>query len=220
MNDQHTPVRIEFELRTPMIVPTTGKHLDALLSWAAVQQADYSGSDDPIALQHHTGLARHRVGDDWCFMASLLEYEWVGEPDQVHYIKRSRLEDYAGAWDAGLFRKKPYFDGARGATKAGSYLQPMRWARKITGFAMVEDMDRVKDLLPWITHIGKLSHKDFGAVSGFELREDVAAQVAWRKRALPAKSPLAMDHVRAIGALVSPYWQRENFKQVAMFCGT
>ncbi len=84
MGDRPTPVRIEFTLRTPMIVPTTGKHLDALLSWAAVQQADFFGETDPVAAQHQTGLARHRVGDDWCFMASLLEYEWIGGPDQLH----------------------------------------------------------------------------------------------------------------------------------------
>lgn len=218
MNHQSTPVRIELTLRTPMIVPTTGKHLDALLSWAAVQQADFFGADDPIAEQHKTGLARYQVGQAWCFQASLLDYEWIGEPDQIHYVKRSKLEDYAGAWDAGLFRKKPYFDGARGATKAGSYLQPMRWVQKIRAYAIAEDIDRVEELLPWITHVGKLSHKDFGAVSSCTVHEDQAAHNFWTRRTLPSDSPLATSHVKAIGALVSPYWKRENFSQVAMFC--
>ena len=219
MSVHATPVRIEFSLRTPMILPTTGKHLDALLSWAAVKHADYFGAEDPVSTQHDTGLARYRFGQDWCFMASLLEYEWIGEPDQVHYIKRSRLEDYAGAWDAGLFKKKPSFDGARGATKAGSYLQPMRWIRKITGYAMVDDMNRVQELLPWITYIGKLGHKDFGAVSGFQIFNDEVAENEWIKRTLPEMSPLATRHVKAVGALNAPYWQREKSKVVAMFCG-
>jgi CRISPR type IV-associated protein Csf3 len=217
-----TPVRVEFTLRTPMVVPTTGKHLDALLSWAAVMQADFQGSADPVAAQHAIGVARHQVDNhQWCFMASLLEIDWLGEPDQLHYIKRSKLSDFANAWDDGLFRKKPYFDGSRGSTKAGSYLQPIRWVSKIVGYAMVEDMERFKELLPWITHIGKLAHKDFGAVFAAQVIEDEQATAAWLQRSLPADSPLCtVRHVPAVGTLHSPYWKRENFQNVSMFLDT
>ena len=213
------PVRIEFELRTPMIIPSTGKHLDALLSWAAVQEADFHGHENPIAVQHDIGLARHEVGDQWCFMSSLLDITWQGEPLRVHYIKRSKLDDYVNAWDDGLFKKAPGFDSQRRATKAGSFLQPVRWVKKVVGYAMVHDLDRVQRLLPWVTHIGKLAHKDYGAVNRFELQEDPVAEQAWTHRFLPMDSPLRRpNHAPAIGALAAPYWKRENFVELAIPC--
>ena len=218
MLQQLTPVRIDFTIRTPMVVSSTAKHLDALLSWAAVQKAEFQGHQNPISMQHEIGLAKHHVGRDWCFMASHLHYDWIGEPEVVHYIKRSRLSDYSEAWGDGLFRKKPYFDGQRGVTKAGSYLQPIRWASKVSGFAIVQDMECLKGLLPWITHIGKLHHKDFGAVSSAEVEVDVSAESEWSMRTLPIESSFATRHAPAIGALQSPYWMREEFKRVAAFC--
>lgn len=210
------PVRITFTMRTPVIVPSGDKSLDALLSWAAVQQADFAGAHDPVACQHNTGLAKHHVADQWCFMASNLTYEWASEPDQVHYIKRQRMSDYACAWGDGLLSNRPQFDAQRGFTKAGSYLQPMRWAKTITGFAMVEERGRVQELLPWITHIGKLRHKDFGAVRSFAMIDDPAAAQEWARRNLPVLSPFATRHRRGVGALVSPAWLREKHLEVAI----
>lgn len=203
-------------MRTPMVVPTTGKHLDALLSWASVQEADFFGDLDPIAKQHDLGIAKHHVGDQWCFMASQVSYEWKGESSQLHYIKRSRLEDYVAAWDSGLLRKRPYFDGQRGSTKAGSYLQPLRWAETVTGFAIVEDMQRFEQLLQWVTHIGKLGHKDHGAVRSFTVDQDESATGHWVKRNLPVGSEFAAGLPLTVGGLVSPYWKRENHLAIAV----
>lgn len=209
-----TPVRITFTMRTPMIVPAVDKPLDALLSWAAVQQAEFADEVDPISTQHQIGIAKHDVGGEWCFMASNVSYEWVSSAAQVHYIKRSRLEDYAGAWDDGLLSRRPQFDGQRGMTKAGSYLQPTRWATTVTGFAVIEDLDRVRALLPWISHIGKLRHKDFGAVRSFEMVEDASAAARWQRRNLPLHSPFGVQHLNGSGCLISPYWARENQREI------
>lgn len=210
-----TPVKVTFLMRTPLVVPTTAKHLDALLSWAAVQEADFADHDEPISMQHDTGIAKHHVGTAWCFMASCLEYEWLGEADQLHYIKRSKLEDFAGAWCDGLLNKRPYFDGARGTTKAGSYLQPIRQANRVSAYAVVDDMKRFEQLMNWVTHIGKLAHKDWGAVRSFEIAHDDQALSSWSKRNLPVESPFAIGAPRMMGGLVSPYWKRENHCVVA-----
>lgn len=211
-----TPVQIQFWMRTPMVVPSVDKSLDALLSWAAVQEADFNGRFDPLEAQLDTGLSKHTCGDQWCFMASNLDYTWVGDPSQLHYITRSHVGDYADAWDRGILAKRPYFDGARGETKAGSYLQPTRMAESISGYAIVDDMDRVEQLLNWVTHIGKLRHKDHGAVQRFEVRADPLATERWHRRNLPLKSSFATGHPTAIGALFAPYWKRENHQLVAI----
>ncbi len=214
-----TPVRVTFEMRTPLVIPYADKHFDALLSWAAVQQAEFNGHDDPWKTQHDIGVAKHMVGDDWCFEAGHLEYDWTGERSQLHYIKRSKLEDYADAYMDGLLDRRPAFDAGRGATKAGSYLVPIRWAKTVTGYAMVNDMERFGSLLPWITHIGKLRHKDSGAVSAFSVSEDPVAKTRWLQRNLPKGSGVASSHAPAVGGLVSPYWKREAHKEILAFCG-
>lgn len=210
------PVRVTFKLRTPMVIPSVDKSLDSLLSWAAVRQAEFNDASDPLQMQNNTGLMQHSVGSDWCPMASNLTYDWIGDPYQAHYIKRSKLEDYTDAWMSGLLTKRPYFDGARGVTKAGSYLQPIRWVRSLTAFAVVEDMQRFEDLLPWVTHIGKLHHRDYGAVSAVTCVPDSDAGVKWAQRNLPKGSSFASAHVQGIGALRSPYWDQKNHVEIAI----
>ena len=209
-----TPVRITFTMRTPMVVPRVDKPLDALLSWAAVQQADFEGNEDPISMQHDIGLAKHTVGEQWCFMASNVTIDWYSPPSVVHYVKRQRLEDYVEAWDSGLLSKRPYFDGQRGSTKAGSYVLPTRWASTVSAFAVVEDMERLNALLPWVTHIGKLHHKDFGAVRSVEVVTDDTARTEWAWRNLPAGSDMARGHHASVGGLKSPYWRRDRHLEV------
>lgn len=214
-----TPVRLDFVLRTPMVVSPTAKTLDAVLAWAAVKRADFTGEADPLAFQHATGLARHLVGELWCPMASELVIEWESEPEQVHYIKRQKQENYSNAWLDGLLKKRPSIDTSRGDTKAGSYVQQTRWVKSLKAYAMVEDLDLFKGLLPWITHIGKLHHRDFGAVKSFEVIEDEDAAQRWSRRPLPVGSPSASaDHVEVMGALQAPYWKRESHLVVLAPC--
>lgn len=213
------PVRVTFQMRTPMVVPYGDKHLDAVLSWAAVQRSEFHGEDDPWDHQHDIGVARHVVGDAWCFQASRLQFEWIGPRSQLHYIKRSKLEDYADAHMNGLLDRRPAFDAQRGSTKAGSYLVPMRWASSVTGYAMVENMEIFRRLLNWVTHIGKLRHKDMGAVAAVEIATDPAATERWSIRNLPVGSSAASRHVPAVGALVSPYWKRAQHVEMLAYLG-
>jgi CRISPR type IV-associated protein Csf3 len=202
-----------------MVVPSTDKPLDAVLSWAAVRRADYEGQADPWSMQHNIGVRRHAVGQQWCFMAGNMLIEWDGPMDSIHYIRRARLEDHVQAWSQGLVSTRPPFDAQRGPTKAGSFVQPIRWVRQIRAFAVVDDMDRFKSLLPWVSHIGKLWHKDFGAVASFALEHDATATERWQQRNLPIGSECATAHVPAVGSLVAPYWKAENHGQVLAFAG-
>lgn len=215
----NTPVRVTFEMRTPVVVPSTFKPLDAVLSWAAVQQSDFHDALEPIAAQHNIGIAVHTgvsgEPSEWCFKASELKYEWLDqEPSQIHYIKRQSLESYTQAWTDELLDKRPAFNSQSGHTKAGSYVATIRWASRITAYAVVHDMKRLMNLLPWVTHIGKLHHKDFGAVKSFTVLEDIEANQLWTNRILPVGSPFATNHCMGFGGLVSPYWKKENHRDV------
>lgn len=206
-----TPVRVEFTLRTPMVISPTDKTFDAVLSWAAVRRADLLGAPDPLSTQHAIGLAVHQTENGWCHMASKLAIEWVGEQDNLHYIKRQNLGDYTDAWLKGALKKKPAIDTSRGDTKAGSYVQQIRWVKRIQAWAIVEDMKHLQALLPWVTHVGKLHHRDMGAVSSWAIHEDATASQKWTERPLPLGSPHAgVAHVPVMGGLHSPYWKRED----------
>ena len=217
-DQDHTPFRVEFTFRTALIEPAVEKPLDAVLSWAAVMRADFNGADDPIAQQHDLPLQRHYAGEQWCFMASNIIFEWnkAAPRESVHYVKRSRLEDYADAWVDGLLSKRPAFDGARGLTKAGSYVEPTRWADRAIAYG-VGNIDAIRALLPWVTHIGKLRHKDFGAVNSFTVTPDDANAKNWTRRTLPQASPEATSHVAAMKCLSAPYWNRERMVPALAF---
>ncbi len=213
------PVCVTFGMRSPVVVPYGGKHLDAVMSWAAVRRAEFNGESDPWEFQHEIGVARHTAGGEWCFMASLLEFDWIGPRGQLHYIKRSKLEDYVDAHMDGLLDRRPAFDGQRGATKAGSYLVPTRWAKAVKAYAVVENMETFKKSLNWVTHIGKLHHKDHGAVATVTVSNDETAFEKWSTRNLPSESPAATQHAQTVGGLRSPYWKRENHTLVMAFAG-
>lgn len=210
-------LRVEFTLRTPMVVPSTGKTLDAVLAWAAVRREEFYGNPNSWAAQHDTGVARHVVGEQWCPMASTLEAEWASEPEQLSYIRRQKVEDYANAWLDGVIKKAPRIDTSSGHMKAGLFFQPIRYTSVVRAWVVVDDEAQFTALLPWVTHIGKLWHKDCGAVRRFEVFDDEAAVERWRNRPLPLHSPCAGEsHVQAMGALQAPYWKRENHQVVLM----
>lgn len=211
-----TNVRVRFKMRTPMIVPSVDKPLDALLSWAAVEQSEFKDVESPFDQQHDIGIAKHIVEDQWCFMASNVVYEWLGDQEVLHYIKHQRLRDYSEAWMNGLLKRAPYFHSASGITKAGNYLQPMRWASSVTAYAVVADMDRFTELLPWVTHIGKLHRTDKGAVKSYEVVQDDDAANLWRYRNLPVHSSACDGHYLGVGSLTSPYWNRKNHTDIAI----
>jgi len=209
------PVRVSFLLRMPMIVPPAPKTLDAVLSWAAVRQAEFAGALDPLEHQHETGIARHVVDDEWCPMASYVEVVGMSEPEPFHYIKRQKLESYTEAWLNGVLKTRPAFDSQRGNTKAGLYVQSSCWVERITAWAVLDDEDRFRQLLPWVTHIGKLHHHDFGAVRSFEIEEEATAVAKWSKRPLPQGSDYgAESHVMAMGGLRAPYWKRSEYRPI------
>lgn len=209
------PFRVEFTFRTMLVEPTADKTLDAVLSWAAVQRADFAGELDPRAAQHDLPLEREAVDQHWCFKASNIAFEWDESVPrtEIHYTKHSLRTEYADAWMSGLFVKKPFHDGTRGLTKAGLYVHPVRWAKRAVAYG-VGDLQKLRALLPWVTHLGKLHSKDYGAVKAWRLDEDATALEMWSKRPLPIGSGSAMHHAPAMGALRSPYWLRETFQEI------
>ncbi len=208
-----TPLRVTFTFRTRMVVPTVDKPVDGPLCKAAYQQAYFGGHEDPVSQQYCVGLAKHFVGEQWCFMASNIVFDWAGPPSPLHYIKRQKIEDYFDAADIGLMRKMPGFNSSSGAQKAASVLTQTRQASSATAWLVADDAERVRELIGRLTHLGKLAHHDFGAIKDVAVEQDEEALQRWRSRPLPFGSEVAStsSHALATTALRPPYWQRTNF---------
>lgn len=209
--------KLTMTLRTPMVEPTMGKPLDGLLSWAAVQRADYAGVPDPIAMHHELFLERHETDDGWCFKASNLEFDWVGPLGAKSYIKRQRVGDYAEAKLNGYLRKSFRVDTGTGSMKAGLFVHPIRMAYEIRAWG-IGHIDSLRALMPYVTHVGKLRHHDCGAVATWKIERDDEAVHLWTNRPLPKSSEFAtaISHAPSIGALVAPYWQRTQHTEILL----
>ena len=101
------PLRIAWQLATPIIVPDAPIHLDSVLSWARVDEATQAGEADPLAFQHDLPLERLTTPSSWCFKASWLTFDWVGEPRLFHYARRSDPTEFADACSVGLLSRRP-----------------------------------------------------------------------------------------------------------------
>lgn len=229
---EHIGLRLDIALRSPVVVWPGIKTMDAPLAWAAVQQARYRGDPDPVARQHELGLAWLETDTQRCPMASPIDIV-VHEnadgtpsrfPTPFPYIKYQNSKTYSRAWGRGLLTKRPpTFDGQRGATVAGMFVVQTIHADALVAYVVADGgsgFARVMELLPYLTHIGKLHRIDFGAVAKICVSVDEQAKTQWLRRPLPVDAPDALlfnavsKRAMAMGALESPYYDRARFAPV------
>ena len=202
------PFRVTMRLATPVVLPELPTHLDGLLSWARVQEADDAGELDPISFQHDLPLERYGEGDEWCFKASWIDLHLLSDRRHLHYIRKSDVGEFHDAWEAGLFgKRKPHFDAARGATKAYSLVV----YEGVADTAIAEgigDIDRVRDLLSRVGNFGKLRHRGRGRVESCTVEE--IQQATWTRRHLPVTyaGPESATYAKALMNMRAPYWER------------
>ena len=206
------PFRVDWELYSPVVVPAMPLHLDALLSWARVHEAELAGDREALTLQHDLPLQRHETEAGWCFMASMVHFDFEGPRQQLHMTKRADLDALANAFAAGAFgQRKPPFDPSRGQTKGASLQLPQAFAR--TAWACgVGDIEKVRALLTNVVSLGKLRRRGKGAVRAFDVARWDAATEQWSRRNLPHDSSLASSRTHALAQqrLHAPYWSKEH----------
>lgn len=184
-----------------MRVPDSPIHMDALLAWAAVDEATEAGSDDPIASQHDLPL--QRVGDPWCFAASMLMWSASDPAYPLHMTRPTRVSDYA--------QGRAYFEpGAdkltlgSGRHKAYLYSHRMAMVREVRAYG-IGDIERVGELLRRVKSIGKLRRHCAGDVTSLEVHPDATAADRWKVRVLPFE---AEGYARVHATVRPPYWDR------------
>ena len=204
------PLRITFDMGTPVIVPDTPIHLDGLLSWARVDEGTAGDEGaEPWSVQHDLPLEKFFTSSAWCFKASWLTFTWAGEPRAFHLSRRSDPVEFANAYVSGVLgKRKPSWNAASGPTKGYSILGQERLAVRAEAFA-VGDADRISVLLSRVICLGKHHRLGKGLIRSFRVESVFHDACPWHRRHLPDDTEIAREGtVRAPGALSAPYWEK------------
>lgn len=199
------PLRVTLTLHRPMAVPQHPIHLDAVLAWAAVEQATQAGHDDPLSAQAALPLAQHRTeaGTVWC--ASQFLYAPLDTPQPQLLTKRFELDDLA------LMHGKVYeggrnrIDPGTGHYKGFKLTVPTVWTGRLVAYCLGQ-RTAVAALLDSVPSIGKYGRLCFGAITDRRITCDERATDAWKLRVLPEPAP-GLEAVEA--TIQPPYWRRE-----------
>lgn len=198
------PLEIRFRLVTMMRAPELPLHLDALLAWAAVDEA---GGD--LEAQWSLPLAKfaHQSNEDrWVWQASRVipitinrqtmptirtfdPVQWAIDKDQVYVGGPNKLTPGTG----------PY--------KSYQMVAQMLQAPEAVAWC-VGNPDRIGALLARVPTIGKLGRLDCGRIGSVAVLDDPhPSRERWRLRTMPVRGD---DYYAAQMVLRPPYWRRSD----------
>jgi CRISPR type IV-associated protein Csf3 len=214
----YVPLRVEFDVETPMVVPARPIMLDALLAFGAVQQSYRAGRRDYSA-QEELPLARSEKADastDWVWKASALHITYRADPIGQQYSRPFQLHEWVShrgtAWEP---TSRDGIDGGSGSMKAYLLRTEVAWVSRCMAWC-VGDRASVVSLLTELDGVGSKTRLGWGRLRGIRVVEDEAASTLWQRRVLPAwfPRPVGDTHVLGTSALRPPYWKRENERVV------
>jgi CRISPR type IV-associated protein Csf3 len=210
------PLRIEFDLVTPMVVPKRPLHLDALLAFARVDEALTAKDPEALSYQEELPLAVHRQGDDWVWKASQLAFT-AAPLAEVHAVAMTRpltLDQIAsdnaqGKW-SGKLKKLAM---GTGPFKGYDLRLFVRQYDRAIAFC-IGDKSEIERLLGRLTHLGSTRRNDWGRIEKVAVEVDPKAEEQWKARALPSSmAGLTMaGHHPGTVTIRAPYWDRRNWQ--------
>lgn len=230
-----TPLKIIFEMDTPMVPPSGYPlHLDALLAYAITQQhlgEMAQGFKTPVPdmrlreLAHNLPLEKSGdEGDNWVWKASaLIPVEmgdhairlWTRKTDPYDYaerVKDGRMEISTSSKNA-LEQGKKYahaIDTVRGILKNYFQFYQVASIRKMEAWC-VGGRDAIEELLApesgLLTHLGKRSRIGHGRIRSVTVEPCPDAVEQWKQRVLPWQEK---GYLPVQAAFRPPYWASEN----------
>lgn len=220
MSANGTPLRLTWQLASPIVIGAYPLHLDALVAFALAQEtAQTHGGVQDFAATLNLPLAHEIRDGKTCVMASALLPVEPGEHSMRMWTRKSDPYEYAARIEAGhlssrtRFPLKPYalkFDTQRGTFKQMFKFFAVRHVRTVQAWC-VGDMDRLTELLApeagLITYLGAKTRMGYGRVLEFDIAYDEMANECWTKRILPWSTPNSVQ-IEAASSL--PYWEIKN----------
>ena len=220
MSANDTPLRLTWQLASPIVVGAYPLHLDALVAFALAQEmAQNNGGVQDLTATLKLPLDQEIREGKTCVKASALLPTESGEHSMRMWTRKSDPYDYAARLEAGQFAVKTKFPlkphGIKFDTQRGTFKQmfkffAVRHVRTVQAWC-VGDMDRLAELLApeagLITYLGAKTRMGYGRVLEFDIQHDEMAREIWAKRVLPWPVPNGVE-IEAASSL--PYWEVKN----------
>lgn len=223
------PLKVTFELGTPMVPSAYPIHLDALVAYAITAKALAAGGDlDGVqkvrSLADALPFASETRDGKKVWQASALIQESVSVSGIRMWTRKTDPYDYAARMANGDIKSrtkmdemKPYalkIDTQRGILKNAFQFYPVKMVNKAVAWC-IGDIDELENLLQpesgWLTHIGARGRVGHGLVQRVTIEPDPLAQQNWKLRVLPWQESDEYYPIQA--AFQPPYWAAENRTQ-------
>lgn len=214
MADSMIPLRIQWTLATPWCPPPVSLHLDGLIAWAMVKEAEDQGrffeNYDEILSQ--LPFAKHESEAGWVWKASFIKPLQVLGSERRYMTTKTAVASMAELMTEGRIAGKPLtsIDTVRGPFKNDAFWYTIEHVDACAAYC-VGDPERLAPLLDLVTHLGKRARLDHGRISAFTMDEDASADRLWRNRNMPEPEN---GHQPIMGRLRPPYWMGEGQTQV------
>ena len=227
----HAPLKITFNLATPMVAAAYPIHLDALVAYAKTRQTlslldESEVSDASIrTLAEVLPFDKVEKNGEWVWQASALMPEGQGDQSVRMWTRKTNVYDYAnramtGTLEVGartlnaLSAGKTHvgtIDTARGLLKNHFDFYPVVAVQRMIAWC-VGDIDEIESLLApetgLVTHLGKRTRIGHGQIQSVTVEHAEEAHEKWSQRVLPWQA--AEDDILVQAAFRPPYWAVEN----------
>lgn len=209
-----TPVRITFDLLTPVVMPSSPFHIDALVAFFAAREAqfDEKSTDDAVL-----NLPLGRAGNPSVWTASQVLFKAKDTGQTLPIRRMTNIPRMAADRRAGLMETKiNSINMGTGHFKAYDARFTVQSCSHAVAWALTTDQDRLTELLSEVNSLGPIRRNGWGRIKKVTVVVDEDAKVLWRMRNLPSNaSDLALaNHVLSTGTLNPPYYERKNATQV------
>lgn len=210
-------LKITFTFTGPVVVDSEYPiHLDALVAWCAVDEAESFGAANAWAagdeLGHIFGKAEGSDGQ-WVWQASRLHFTPASERFMMNMIRKCDPLLYMEGYDRGLIdgRKRGAINSGSGQERAYQFLMPYQWFERAEAWCL-GDREALEEALARLRAIGKLTRNGFGRIKDVQVEADDSAAERWKVRTLPVGFTGASGTVYApsLQCLRAPYWKKTN----------
>lgn len=214
MTESLIPLRIQWQLATAWCPPPLGFHLDGLIAWAMVKEAEEQGTffENYDAVLDHLPFDKHQSPAGWVWKASFIRPTEVLGSERRYMTTKTAVAEMAERMNDGRIAGKALssIDTVRGPFKNDAFWYTVEHAPACVAYC-IGDPERITTLLDHVSHLGKRARLDHGRVSSFTVDEDPNAHRLWRNRYMPEPEN---GHQPVMGRLRPPYWMGEGQVQV------
>lgn len=198
-------IRVEITINGYIAVSGFFPHLDSVIAYIAMEREECDMESLP--------LEKFIPDDDdikdlWVWKASALVPDRVLRRSALHCIRRYDDMEIQDAYEKGLVRSRGPENYYSGPLRPHVLSMPIMYVNTLTGWC-VGDMQKIKDLLKDLDHVGKLRRIGIGRVNGIEIIPDDDAHVKWQIRAMPQR---LSGYVPVMTTIRPPYWLRSERK--------